>query len=81
MLVKQRYYDDTYLDGDGGPVLFILDAALVEFPSGQTKLRTKRDVLTFPDVPAMLSAVVSGGWEVAPVEDRSWTPTLGEWNG
>lgn len=75
MLVKQRYYDDTYLDGESGPVMFVLDAALVEFPSGNVKLRTKRDVLQFSDVPSMLGAVVSGKWKVAPIEEnRDWEP-------
>jgi len=76
MLVKQRYYDDTYLLGDGSPLLFILDAALIEYPSGGVRLRTKRDVLEFPDVPTMLDAVVGGKWEVAPVEDRGWKPKV-----
>jgi hypothetical protein len=77
MLAKQRYYDNTFLTAkDGSTVLFIVDAALIEFPSGHRKVRTKRDVLEFPTEAALLGAVVSGGWQEAPIEDnRSWSPS------
>jgi hypothetical protein len=77
VLAKQRFYDDTFLDVESGPVLFVLDAALVETKRGP-QVRTKRDILDFPSVKAMLSAVVAGGWKEAPIDrDRKWKPTAG----
>lgn len=71
---KQRYYDNTFLNGDDGAVLFVVDAALIEGKRGRF-VRAVRDVLEFPTVKAMLSALVAGKWVEAPVEDRNWRPT------
>ena len=77
LLAEQRFYDNTYLVGDTGPVVFILDVALVRGPSGRERLRTKRDVIDFPDDAAMLTAIRNGGWAEAPLEDdRDWKPDV-----
>lgn len=78
LIAEARFYDDTYLNADTGPVLFILDAAVVRGPSGRERLRTKRNVIDFPDVDTLLAAVKDGEWIEAPVgNDPEWRPDVG----